>query len=141
MQLLLCHDPALTQQGNAVDAIAAGILTRPRDVHDALRRGVGFTDLVKRATVGSVELDRREYAAGLARVTDLVRLHRPASVCFVGLDGWRAAVDRGARAGWIEGGVAGVRAYLMPSTSGRNARVDVATLAAHLREAAGTQRG
>ena len=119
-------------------ALAAGIVERPRDVRDALRGGVGFTDLVKRATAGSVELDRREYAAGMARVTELVRLHRPKSVCFVGLDGWRAVVDRRARPGWIEGGVAGVRAYLMPSTSGRNARVTIAALAAHLREAAGT---
>jgi len=118
-------------------ARAAGIAERPRDVRDALRRGIGFTDLVKRASAGAAELDPREYVAGLARVTELVRCYRPACICFVGLEGWRAAVDRGAVPGRIEGGVCGTRAYLMPSTSGRNARVDVAALAAHLRAAAG----
>ena len=118
-------------------ALAAGIAERPRDVRDALRRGVGFTDLVKRATAGAAELDAREYAAGLQRVTELVRLYRPAGVCFVGLDGWRAAVDRRARPGWLDEGIGGVPAYLMPSTSGRNARVGAAALAAHLRVALG----
>jgi hypothetical protein len=66
----------------------------------------------------------------------LVRLYRPAAVCFVGLDGWRAAVDRRAQPGWISRSFAGRPAYLMPSTSGRNARVTLTTLAAHLRTAA-----
>lgn len=117
-------------------ALAAGIAKRPRDVSDALRCGIGFTDLVKRATAGAVELDAREYVAGMARITDLVRLFRPTRICFVGLDGWRAVVDRSARPGWIDEGLGGVPAYLMPSTSGRNARVDLTALAAHLHTAA-----
>jgi hypothetical protein len=65
-----------------------------------------------------------------------VRVYEPASVCFVGLDGWRRAVDRRAQPGWVGGGFAGRPAYLMPSTSGRNARVPLDDLAAHLRAAA-----
>lgn len=116
-------------------ALAAGLVDHPRNARAALRRGIGFTDLVKRATPGASELSAREYAAGLARVAAIVRLYRPSALCFVGLDGWRASVDRRAQPGWIPGGFAGVPAYLMPSTSGRNARVSVTALAEHLRAA------
>ena len=115
---------------------AAGLVTRARDPRAALRRGIGFTDLVKRATPGAAVLSAREYAAGVERVAALVRLYRPKAICFVGLDGWRAAVDRRAQPGWIADGFAGVDAYLMPSTSGRNAATPPAALAAHLRRAA-----
>lgn len=116
-------------------AIAAGLVEQPRDVRAALRKGIGFTDLVKRATPGASELAAREYAAGVARVEALVKLYRPAAICFVGLDGWRAAVDRRAIPGWIADGFGGRPAYLMPSSSGRNARVSVAELARHFRTA------
>jgi hypothetical protein len=57
-------------------------------------------------------------------------------VCFVGLAGYRAAVDRSAQAGPIAGGFGGVAAYLMPNPSGANAHVRVDDLAEHLRAAA-----
>jgi TDG/mug DNA glycosylase family protein len=117
-------------------AIGAGLVDTARDSRAALVRGIGFTDLVKRATPGASELSPREYEAGLERVAALVRLYRPKALCFVGLDGWRAAVDRRAQSGWIRGGFAGSAAYLMPSTSGRNARIGVTELANHLRVAA-----
>ncbi len=114
----------------------AGLIERERDPWAALRCGIGFTDLVKRPTPGASELTSAEYAVGLARVESRVRLERPAVVCFVGLDGWRRAGHPRARPGWIEGGFAGRRAYLMPSTSGRNAHTNAAELARHLRQAA-----
>jgi TDG/mug DNA glycosylase family protein len=115
---------------------AAGCAARDRDVRDALRCGVGFTDLVKRATATAAELGPSEYAAGLARVTWLIRQMQPRVTCFVGLEGYRRAQARTARPGWIEGGVGGRPAYLMPSSSGRNAHVSVADLASHLARAA-----
>ncbi len=116
-------------------ARAAGLVDTERAPFDALRRGIGMTDLVKRATSGAAELRRDEYVAGLRRVEALVRRYRPAAVCFVGLDGWRAVADRGAQPGWIAEGFAGRPAYLMPSTSGRNAHASLVNLAAHLRAA------
>jgi len=117
-------------------ARAAGLVVAERDPLDALRCGIGMTDLVKRATAAASALRRSEYAAGLQRVERLVRRYRPAAICFVGLDGWRMVADRCARPGWIAGGFGGRPAYLMPSTSGRNARVPLTELAAHLRAAA-----
>ncbi len=116
-------------------ALRAKLVARDRDPWDALRRGVGFSDLVKRVTPSAAELTPDEYQTGLARVETRVRAERPSVVCLVGLDGWRRAGNRGAVAGPIEGGVGGRPAYLMPSTSGRNAHVDVASLARHLRRA------
>jgi len=57
-------------------------------------------------------------------------------VCFVGLAGWRAAVDRKAMAGVQPDGLAGVPVYVMPSTSGLNAATPLSTLVDHLRAAA-----
>ncbi len=117
-------------------ATKAGLVGRERDPWDALRRGLGFTDLVKRPTRGANELTVAEYAAGLERLRQRVGEERPGAICFVGLDGWRRAVDRSAEPGWLADGVGGRPAYLMPSTSGRNAQTDLTTLTRHLRRAA-----
>ena len=118
-------------------AVAAGLVSRPVDAAHALRaHGIGITDLCKRATVASAELRADEYRAGAARVERLVGWLRPGAVCFVGLEGWRAAVDRKAVAGRQEGGFGGRPAYVMPSTSGLNAHSRLEDLVAHLRAAA-----
>jgi TDG/mug DNA glycosylase family protein len=118
-------------------ALAAGIVTRARDTRHALvAHGIGMTDLVKRATPRADELKREEYRAGVARVERLVRWLQPGAVCFVGLAGWRAAVDRRAVAGEQPDGIGGRPAYVMPSTSGLNARTPPSELADHLRAAA-----
>jgi TDG/mug DNA glycosylase family protein len=110
-------------------------VTVDRDARAALAAGIGMTDLVKRATPRADELTRDEYRAGLARVERLVQWLQPGAVCFVGLAGWRAAVDRKAVAGVQPDGLGGRPAYVMPSTSGLNARVPPSELADHLRAA------
>jgi TDG/mug DNA glycosylase family protein len=118
-------------------ARAADLVSVDRDPDHALRHhGIGMTDLVKRATVAAAELTVPEYQQGLLRVEYLVRWLRPEAVCFVGLAGWRAAVDRRARAGVQEAALGGVPVYVMPSTSGLNARSSPAELTDHLRAAA-----
>jgi TDG/mug DNA glycosylase family protein len=149
MRLLLCGlNPSLysadvgvgfARPGNRFwpAALAAGIVTRDRDArHLLLHDRIGMTDLVKRASAGAKELTRDEYRDGAARVERLVRWLLPGAVCFVGLAGWRAAIDRKAQPGLQPDAFGGVPAYVMPSTSGLNARVPVAELADHLRAAA-----
>ncbi|HJV08055.1 MAG TPA: mismatch-specific DNA-glycosylase, partial [Acidimicrobiales bacterium] len=114
-------------------AVASGLLTHPRDplgclVHDR----VGMTDMVKRATPSAGALSAEEYRAGAERVRRLVEWLQPGLVLFVGLAGWRAAVDRTAVAGRQPEPFAGVAAYVMPSTSGLNAHSRPADLAAHM---------
>jgi double-stranded uracil-DNA glycosylase len=118
-------------------AQAAALITVDRTPDRALTdHGIGMTDLVKRATVAAAELTADEYRHGLARVERLLAWLQPGAVCFVGLAGWRAAVDRRARPGVQPSGLAGVPVYVMPSTSGLNARTPLTDLADHLRAAA-----
>jgi TDG/mug DNA glycosylase family protein len=117
-------------------ALAAGIASRDRDPWHALRvHGTGFTDLVKRASVGAAKIKVAEYRAGYARVERLVEWLQPGAVVFVGLAGWRVALDRDAIAGVQPRAIGGRPAYVMPSTSGLNARVPLGELADHLRAA------
>jgi TDG/mug DNA glycosylase family protein len=118
-------------------ALGSGLVRRDRDPIDALTAsGIGLTDLVKRATRTAAELDADEYREGLARVERLVRWLQPGVVCFVGLAGWRAVVDRTARAGWQPQPLGGRPVYVMPSTSGLNGRSSLGDLTGHLRSAA-----
>lgn len=117
-------------------AIDAGLVTHTRDPWHALRHHrMGMTDLVKRATVGAAELRPAEYRDGRARVERLVRWLEPGVVCFVGLAGYRAAIDRRAQPGVQPEPFGGAVAYVLPSTSGLNARTSRAELTDHLRAA------
>ncbi len=117
-------------------ALAGGVVTCDRDPWHTVRVDrVGMTDLVKRASVGAAELSAGEYRDGMVRVTRLAEWLRPGAVCFLGLAGWRAAVDRKAVAGVQPAALGDVPVYVMPNPSGLNAHDTVATLAAHLRAA------
>jgi double-stranded uracil-DNA glycosylase len=117
-------------------ALAAGLVSRDRDpIHALVAHRVGMTDLCKRATARADELSKDEYLAGMQRVERLVRWLRPGAVCFVGLAGWRAAVDRKAVAGEQPDGLGGVPAYVMPNPSGLNAKTSPDDFVAHLRAA------
>jgi TDG/mug DNA glycosylase family protein len=111
---------------NDVDREPGLLLTRHR---------VGMTDIVKRASTAAAELDAEEYRTGLARLERLATWLRPDAICFVGLAGWRAAIDRKASPGWQPRPLGGVPAYVMPSTSGLNAATPLEALADHLRAA------
>jgi TDG/mug DNA glycosylase family protein len=116
--------------------LAAGLATVDRDPGHALcEHGIGMTDLVKRATVAASEVTREEFAAGVARVERLSAWLRPGAVLLVGLAGWRAAVDRGAIAGWQPRDLGGSPVYLMPNTSGLNASTQLPGFVEHLRVA------
>ena len=65
----------------------------------------------------------------------LVEWLQPGAVAFVGLAGWRAAVDSKAVAGPQEQSLGGCPVYVMPSSSGLNAHSSVADLTDHLRGA------
>ena len=114
----------------------AGLVERDRDPWAAAALGIGFTDLAKRATARAAELEDSEYRIGRDRVEALVRRFKPRAICFVGLQGWRTSIDAHAGPGWVQGGFGEVPAYLMPSTSGLNARSSPEELADHLARAA-----
>ncbi len=118
-------------------ALAAGLVSADRDpLHALEHHALGMTDVVKRTTRRADELSTAEYAAGMARLDRLVRWLRPRSVCFVGLAGWRSAVDRHARPGLQERRLGGRPVHVIPSTSGLNASSTLADLTTHLAAAA-----
>jgi double-stranded uracil-DNA glycosylase len=117
-------------------AIAAGLVTEARNSTQALfAHGVGMTDMVKRATPNAAGLDVSEYHPGAERVKRLVEWLEPLAVCFVGLAGWRATVDKKAVAGVQDQTFGGRPAYVMPSTSGINANSRLEDLTDHIKKA------
>ena len=122
-------------------ACEAGIVRRLRDVDHALQAcGIGFTDLVKRASIAAAEVTQDEFRAGLARLERICAWLQPQAICVLGLTGWRAATGRPASAGWQDGQLGGRPIYLMANPSGLNAHANVASLAQSFREATETTR-
>ena len=114
-------------------ALKAGLVSIDRDPRHALsHHGVGMTDLVRRTTARADEVERAEFEAGFERVQRLVTWLRPKVCCFIGLGGWRQVVDRKAVAGWQTNSVVGSAVYVMPHTSGLNARSRLEDLVEHL---------
>jgi TDG/mug DNA glycosylase family protein len=117
-------------------ATASSLVTQARNPRRALEVDhVGMTDMVKRATPNASQLSLDDYRLGAARLQRLVTWLEPAAVCFVGLAGWRAAVDRNAKPGPQERAFGGRPAYVMPSTSGANASSRLEDLTAHMEKA------
>jgi TDG/mug DNA glycosylase family protein len=117
-------------------ALSADLVSRDRDPRHALtRHGVGMTDIVKRATRSASEVVEAEWTVGFARVERLVTWLQPAVVCFAGLTGWRAVIDRRAGTGWQDHRIGGRPVYVMPNPSGANAHARLAELTDHLRAA------
>jgi TDG/mug DNA glycosylase family protein len=118
-------------------ALAAGIVSVDRDPRHALQHhGLGMTDLVRRTTQRADELDRAEFVSGFERVERLTAWLKPQAVCFVGLGGWRAVVDRKASSGGQDRTLGDRPVYVMPHTSGLNAHCRLEDLVAHFRAAA-----
>jgi TDG/mug DNA glycosylase family protein len=100
-------------------------------------RGVGFTNLVRRATARASELSREELREGGERLMRFVADHRPKVVAIAGVTAYRDALgERGAALGrqpdtldsairWSDAAL-----WVVPNPSGLNAHETVATLAA-----------
>lgn len=117
-------------------ALAAELVTESKQPQRAVTvDGVGFTDLVKRATRAAAELRAHEFRDGVARLEWTTRLHRPRAVCVLGVTGWRHVAGKDATIGWQTERLGGRPVYVMPNPSGLNAHTDHDDLVAHLRKA------
>ena len=118
-------------------AMEAGLVTADRDPDRAMRvDGVGFTDFVARVEADQATLARAELQVGAQEVADKLRRYKPGAVLFTSITAFRIAVDRKAVVGVQPQPVGGVPAYVMPSTSGRNAATPLTALVDHMRAAA-----
>ncbi|WP_244931629.1 mismatch-specific DNA-glycosylase [Nocardioides sp. W7] len=119
--------------------LRAGIVTRPIDPaagmtdedRDHLRsRGIGITNVVRRATAKASELTAEEYRAGGAALVETVRRVRPAVVAIAGITAYRAAFGLPrAVPGRQPEPLADAELWVVPNPSGLNAHETVASLA------------
>ena len=117
-------------------ALLAGIVSKTHDPVSALRNDrIGMTDIAKRATKRADEITAEEFRQGIARVQRLAEWLKPRAICFVGLSGWRKAMNPQAQIGPQPEKLGGTPVYLMQSTSGANAHASLEDLVAQMRAA------
>ena len=119
--------------------LAAGILTEPvdpaagmtdEDRARVLARGVGITNLVRRATARADELSAEELRAGGEELAATVARVRPRVVAVAGITAYRSAFGvRPAGPGRQPEPLAGAELWVVPNPSGLNAHETVASLA------------
>jgi TDG/mug DNA glycosylase family protein len=102
-----------------------------------MARGIGITNLVRRATARASELSREELREGGEDLLRFVAEHRPAVVAIAGISAYRDAFgERGAVLGrqpeTLDSALhwSGAALWAVPNPSGLNAHETVATLAA-----------
>ena len=100
-------------------------------------RGVGITNLVRRATARASELSREELREGGERLRAFVAEHRPAVVAIAGISAYRDAFGErdavpGRQPETLDSAAfwSGAAHWVVPNPSGLNAHETVATLAA-----------
>jgi double-stranded uracil-DNA glycosylase len=89
--------------------------------------GIGFTDLVKRATLKASDLTQSELAAGVQHLLAKLDQYQPRIACFHGITGYhhvhraRTGMATESRFGLQELCIGPTRLYLVPNPSGANA--------------------
>ncbi|HWB88606.1 MAG TPA: mismatch-specific DNA-glycosylase [Acidimicrobiia bacterium] len=105
-----------------------GMTAEQRD--DFVRRGMGITNLVNRATIRASELSRAELRAGGQRVRRLVDDLAPAVVAVAGVTAFREAfATRDAALGRQPDDLGPSQLWVVPNPSGLNAHETIETLA------------
>jgi double-stranded uracil-DNA glycosylase len=95
-----------------------------------IKRGIGITNLVNRATARADELSPVELRAGRTRLETFVRLHQPVVVAIAGLTAYRTAfADPKAKGGEQPDLISGARLWVVPNPSGLNAHETITSLA------------
>ncbi len=119
--------------------LAARIIERPIDPAAGMSdddrayltsRGIGITNVVKRATARADELDDDELRSGAAHLVALVERVRPRVVAIAGITAYRTAFGRRrAVLGRQEETLGGAELWVVPNPSGLNAHETVDSLA------------
>ncbi|GAA4809862.1 mismatch-specific DNA-glycosylase [Nocardioides caeni] len=128
--------------------LRAGVITEPIDPADGMddaqrdvlrERGIGISNVVRRATAKASELSDAELKAGGVRLTELVARERPRVVAIAGITAYRAAfglpkAKPGQQPETIDDLWSGAELWVVPNPSGLNAHETVESLAAAYRE-------
>ena len=132
--------PSLHQAGLTDHQVDASCGLDPADEQQLLRRGIGLTNLIGRATVRADELSRQELREGAAHLIDSLADIRPSAVAIAWITAFRtgyrlpkAQLGRQDTA-LIEGWPADVALHVVPQPSGLNAHYQIPDLARIWRE-------
>jgi len=129
--------PALLRAGITDHLIDASAGLAPADRDYLLRRGIGITSLVARATASAAELGPAELAEGARSLAGKVSRFRPRAVAVLGITAYRAAFGLPrAGLGRQPEDLRGAQLWVVPNPSGRNAHAPLDTLADAYREVA-----
>ncbi len=119
--------------------LAGGIIERPIDPAAGMSdddrayltsRGIGITNVVKRATARADELDDEELRAGGEQLVALVERVRPRVVAIAGITAYRTAFGRRRAAlGRQDETLGAAELWVVPNPSGLNAHETVSSLA------------
>lgn len=129
--------PALLRAGILARGVdqSAGMTEQDRDHLRA--RGIGITNLVRRATARADELTATELREGGERLRATVRDARPQVVAIAGITAYRSAFGvRRATVGEQPERFEGARLWVVPNPSGLNAHETIDSLAAAYAEPA-----
>jgi len=126
--------------------LLAGIIEQPVDLTDPmsdevkaslLARGIGISNLVRRATARADELSVAELREGADLLVALVERVRPRVVAVLGVTAYRTALDRPrAAVGRQPDGIGSATLWVVPNPSGLNAHETLDSLAAAYAEPA-----
>ncbi len=103
----------------------SGVVPEPFDYPDdrrVIEFGIGLTDLVKRPTKGIEELKREDFAEGRIVLSQKLEEFGPRVVAFNGKLTYEQFAQRKCNYGLQKELLYGAQVYVLPSTSGQNAR-------------------
>jgi TDG/mug DNA glycosylase family protein len=103
----------------------SGVVPEPFDYPDDRRIiefGIGLTDLVKKPTRGVEELTREDFAEGRIVLSQKLGEFTPRVVAFNGKIVYEQFAQRKCNYGLQKVNLYGAQVYVLPSTSGQNAR-------------------
>ncbi len=103
----------------------SGVVPEPLEYKDDRRMiefGIGLTDLVKRPTRGVEEIERREYLEGRVLLAQKLEELRPSVVAFNGKMVYEKFAGRPCKLGLQKERIYGAQVFVLPSTSGQNAK-------------------
>ena len=122
--------PALRLAGIVDRDLDRGEPVTEEDRAYLIKRGIGITNLVNRATARAGELAPDELRAGRTRLEDFVAQHHPAVVAIAGITAYRLAFAAPkAKEGEQAELASGARVWVVPNPSGLNAHETIASLA------------
>ena len=122
--------PALLRAGILLQPIDAGAGMTDADRAAVTARGIGITNLVRRATARAAELSPEELRAGGQALVATVARVRPRVVAVAGITAYRSAFgDPRAVLGRQAEPLAGATLWVVPNPSGLNAHETIDSLA------------